>query len=151
MRVTCPEGMLCPGGYDLTLPLGGFLGFCLPRRGPQRVSWRDVRAGESALNRQGLCFFSCNNNSGCEPADGRYGCANTPVMPSSRVLLVFGLHLACVRDGRGDNTLAVAICRDQLVTAVQSMSALSNLDTSWVEPTRAVFNMVAVSLSSKIC
>jgi hypothetical protein len=42
------------------------------------------------------------------------------------------------------STLAVGICLGQLVIAAQSMTILSNLDISWLEPMRTLFTVVQV-------
>ena len=44
------------------------------------------------------------------------------------------------------STLAVGISLGQLVIAVQSMTVLSDLDLSWMEPIRTVLNIVAVGI-----
>ena len=58
-----------------------------------------------------------------------------------------GLHLTCGHDGRGKNTPQY-FGRWHLprpaVIAVQSMTVLSDLDLSWMEPIRTVLNIVAV-------
>jgi len=159
--VACPEGMLCSGGSDPPLLLSGFWAdasddedrdYSVFRCRDRKECPGDVRAGKCALNRQGLGCFSCVVSTVANSETGACDdCASTSYAPLSIVIVVLllGLVFTC-RAAMMDvarthhSTLAVGICLGQLVIAAQSMTVLSNLDISWVEPMRTMLNIVAV-------